>query len=379
MEQKFNYDNIRGVHLELTTKCNAMCPMCNRNFKGQVRDALPIVELTLDQIKKLFPPEFIKQLNLISLCGVYGEPICNNYLFEILNYLYECNPNLDIDLYTNGGIHNIKWWRELANIMKKHNAMVIFGIDGIGKTHSLHRCNTDYETVLSHAKAYIDAGGKAQWDFIVFKHNEHQVEDARLLSKKLGFSSFQVKKTSRFFKTLYETDEKLDSTILKYGKHPVYNSEGELIYYIELPTNPNYINKSEDRLLKIVKKYGTLNEYFDSNEIECGALKSGGIFISADGEVFPCCTIYQQICYKKIHNVTDETELNEYNIYRKYNLSGFDNPIKEIMKCGFFDELLTSFNRIGLEQGKPKSCSRTCGKRLELHKNSHTTEIKYDN
>ena len=65
-------------------------------------------------------------------------------------------------------------------------------------------------------KLLLMQGGIAQWDYIVFKHNEHQVEEARKLSKELGFFEFQIKKTSRFFKTLYENDEFLDSTILDY-------------------------------------------------------------------------------------------------------------------------------------------------------------------
>lgn len=36
--------------------------------------------------------------------------------------------------------------------------------------------------------------GKAQWDFIVFKYNENQVEVAKKISEELGFKSFQVKK-----------------------------------------------------------------------------------------------------------------------------------------------------------------------------------------
>lgn len=43
MENCFKYENIKGLHLELTTKCNAMCPMCNRNFRGRVRKKLPIM------------------------------------------------------------------------------------------------------------------------------------------------------------------------------------------------------------------------------------------------------------------------------------------------------------------------------------------------
>ena len=39
---------------------------------------------------------------MISICGVYGEPICDKDLKAILKYSYECNNNVDIDIYTNG-------------------------------------------------------------------------------------------------------------------------------------------------------------------------------------------------------------------------------------------------------------------------------------
>ena len=200
MKKIFGYENIRGMHLELTTKCNAMCPMCNRNFKGKVRENLPILELSLNDIKKILEPNFLKQLKLISLCGVYGEPICNKDFKAILKYFYTCNPKVDIDIYTNGDLYDDLWWANLAMIVKNYNCTVIFGIDGINDVHSLHRCNTKYERVINNAKTFIQNGGKAQWDFIVFKHNEGQVEKAKKISQDLGFYSFQIKKTSRFLK-----------------------------------------------------------------------------------------------------------------------------------------------------------------------------------
>ena len=229
------YKNIKGLHLELTTKCNAMCPMCNRNYKGKIRKELNLVELSLSDIQKILPKEFLEQLNLISLCGVYGEPICNKDLKDILKYIYSCNNKIQIDLYTNGSLYDEVWWADLARIMKPYNGSVIFGIDGDEFTHSLHRCNTDYKRIIRNAKAYINNGGIATWDFIVFKHNEHQVEDASRLSQELGFKEFQVKKTSRFLKNYYEYDGALDSTILPYGQHPVYNKNGEIIYCLEIP------------------------------------------------------------------------------------------------------------------------------------------------
>lgn len=81
-----SYNRITGMHLELTTKCNALCPMCARNYKGKVRDKLPLVELSLENCKQIFCYDFIKQLDLISICGVFGDPINAVELIEIIDY-----------------------------------------------------------------------------------------------------------------------------------------------------------------------------------------------------------------------------------------------------------------------------------------------------
>lgn len=371
--KRINYEEITGLHLELTTKCNAACPMCNRNFKGKVRNKLKMTELSLDDCKKILNVEFLKQLKLISMCGVFGDPINDKDLLEILDYIYSINSNIVINIYTNGSLYDIDWWKDLAKRLK--NGRVIFGIDGLDGISELHRCKTNFKKVIENAKAFIDAGGLAQWDYIVFKHNEHQVEEARKLSKKLGFFEFQIKKTSRFFKTLYENDEFLDSTILDYGKHPVYDAKGNIKYYIEMPDNKEYRNNTEDEIFEKINSNKTFNKYLDSVHIECQTVKTKGIFISAFGEVFPCCTVYQQVCYGSIFGVNDSQELNEYNIYKKYDLSAFNHSIKEIVMGTFFENIQDSFSKKSILEGKCKSCSRACGKNLDIHGATHTKEV----
>ena len=375
--KKFDYKKVNGLHLELTTKCNAMCPMCNRNFKGKIRDNLVLRELSLDEIKNILPVSFLKQLKIISLCGVYGEPICNSQLKPIIKYFFESNPSLKIDVYTNGGLFNEEWWADLASIMKGYDGTVIFGIDGIDEVHSLHRCKVDIHTVMKNAKSFIDNGGTAQWDFIAFRHNEGQIEAAEKLSKEMGFKIFQIKKTSRFLKTFYEKDNKLDSTILEFGKHPVYDDKGKHIYDLELPLDELYRNNKDKLFEEKIKEYGSIEKYLDSVEISCDAINNGGVFISAFGELFPCCSVYQQVCYKTVHGVKDKDELNEYNLYRKCSLSLFEHSIEEIINGEFFSSLLESFKCKSIKEGKPKCCSRTCGKEIDYQGSCHTKKISY--
>lgn len=370
------YDKITGIHLELTTKCNAACPMCARNYRGRTRENLELVDLGLNECKKILTSDFLGQIEFISICGVLGDPVNNADLLEIIEYIYSCNEKIFINLYTNGSIHEEDWWKKLASIMKK--GCVIFGIDGIDEVSSIYRRNTDVNIVFRNAKAYMAAGGIAKWDYIAFKHNEYQIEDARKLSKEMGFAHFQVKKTSRFFKSLYEMDSSLDSTILEYGKHPIFDNKENIVGYLELPDNGEYRNECENQLFEIIDKYDSIEAYFDFVEIECQSIKTRGIFISAKGEIFPCCTVYQQVCYGRFFNVNDESELNEFKIWEKDNTSALVHSIKEIVEGQAFQKLQQNWKVESIKAGKPKSCCRTCGKCLNMHLAQHKQEYRKD-
>ena len=69
----YTYQDIKAVHLELTERCQAACPMCPRTGNKELNNA----ELSLDDIKLIFPEHFVKQLTHFSLCGaiVTGKQI----------------------------------------------------------------------------------------------------------------------------------------------------------------------------------------------------------------------------------------------------------------------------------------------------------------
>ena len=67
--------DIRQVQIELTTRCNARCPMCMRNYRGlDYNSGYPVTELTLEHIKHILKPDFLKQLTKgISFNGNLGD------------------------------------------------------------------------------------------------------------------------------------------------------------------------------------------------------------------------------------------------------------------------------------------------------------------
>lgn len=112
------------------------------------------------------------------------------------------------------------WWSRIAPLLGE----CVFAIGGLQDTHSLYRRGTDFKTVLRNAQAFIRAGGTATWAFVIFKHNEHQVEEARRLSREMGFLSFRLKKTKRFF----EAGKLLQKT-------KVCDKEGNVEYFLGPP------------------------------------------------------------------------------------------------------------------------------------------------
>lgn len=316
----YSLNDIKSVHLEITSKCQAKCPMCPRNMQGGVLNPfVELTEITLEQFKEWFPVNFIKQLNHLYMCGNLGDPMIAKDTTEIFRYLRENNQTITLNMHTNGSGRNDKWWKDLAEL----NVSVIFGIDGLADTHSIYRINTDFNKIIKNAKTFIDHGGNARWDMIVFQHNEHQVEDCRELSKELGFNEFTVKHTSRF----------------RNGKLNVLNDEGKTI-------NILYPTLSSKNMIPKIKQ--AESEILPN--INCKVVEYNQIYVGADGTVTPCCWI----------NIKHE-ELTSSARYEYLDTIGYWPNLKkqtltEIFDSGYFASIEKTWTTCGL-----KICSRQCG------------------
>lgn len=62
----------------------------------------------------------------------------------------------------------------------------MFSIDSLKDTNSIYRVDSQWNKLMENASAYLKFGAKARWDFLVFKHNEHQVEQAQASAKIKG-------------------------------------------------------------------------------------------------------------------------------------------------------------------------------------------------
>lgn len=347
----YNYSDIKTVHLEITAKCNASCPMCLRNVVGgAVNPQLPITELSLEDITKIFSVSFIKQLDKIYMCGNYGDPMVAKDSLSAFQFFRSINKHLTLEMFTNGSGRSINWWKDLAKVTDR----VHFSIDGLEDTNSIYRRGTNFEKIKSNAEAYILSGGKAIWDFIVFEHNEHQVEQARTLSQKMGFHKFVVKKTGRFYSN--------QKSQVKQAQE-VLNNKGELEYYLKMPNNPKYQNQSLKKEKDLTTEYGSLHNYLNQTSIQCRVQQEKSIYISAEAFVFPCCWTANQLYpwyFKKrssqLWKLIDELPNKEFDLCAK------TQSIQKIVESDFFQKHIPqSWLGTDIQKDKLRVCAKTCG------------------
>ena len=348
----YKYSQIKTVHLELSSKCNASCPMCLRNIcGGAINPQLPLTELSLEDIKKIMPLDFLKQLNRIYMCGNYGDSIIARDTLEIFKFFRKANSSLKLSLFTNAGAKSPNWWKKLAQVIDS----VHFSIDGLEDTNSIYRRGTDFKKIIENAKNYIAEGGHAIWDFIVFHHNEHQVETAKNLAKTMGFAEFVVKKTGRFFSN-QKSQVKKEQIIL--------NKKGQPEAVLKMPKDPVYQNRSLQKEEELSKKYGSLHNYLNQTKIFCKVSEEKSLYLSAEALVFPCCWTANQLYpwyFRK--NSSQICQLIEQLPEKKNSLSAKKYSIQEIVQGDFFQKMIpNSWLGKDITRDKLRVCAKTCGK-----------------
>lgn len=241
----FNKDNIQVLQIEPTVNCNAECPQCPRYDGEHVNPGLPQHELTVERIQQQVDLDLIKNLNKVFMCGNFGEPAMALNTLEIFQWFRQQNHTITLGMNTNGSVKSTRWWHKLGQLFDQPNDYVVFSIDGLEDTNAVYRRNTAWHRIIENAQAFINAGGTAHWDMLVFEHNQHQVDQCVVLAKQLGFKRLRYKVSKRF-----------DTKPIEWLQPP----RG----YVPVPQKT-------------------------PNEIQCDSLTNQVVYMDSNGTLYPCC------------------------------------------------------------------------------------------
>ena len=246
--------DIKWLHIELSSKCNAWCPACPRNNNGYgLTEGLVEQDLSTARVTEVINQ--LPNLSVIQLCGNLGDPIIAKNIIEIIDLAISCK--LKIQIHTNGSLRSTSWWAELGSKLKDIDHDIWFGLDGIDSVHEIYRQGTSYKKIIKNAQAFIQAGGYATWQFIPYAHNEHQIMSCIKTSQSLGFKKFKLAKSFRDVTTV---------------RHYKTGTEFEL-------APP----KSMPNLLRMPGKKTAV-------EVEnCMHISQPSVYLSATGKISTCC------------------------------------------------------------------------------------------
>lgn len=333
-----DFNDIRDVHLEISSLCNASCPWCPRTFWGYPHNGgYPEVNLLLEQVQKIFQPTFLTQLDSICINGNFGDIVMNPEGPDIVDYFFSVNSKLSISISTNGGARDAKFWTRLAQTPVK----VWFCLDGLEDTHHLYRQNTVWATVIRNAQTFILAGGHAVWKMIEFDHNRHQIDACRGLSKKLGFAEFKIINDGR-------------------NTAPVFNGQGELTHVLG--------DYSGEKSFEVLFHKKTTNQILlediiidrtPATNVSCKTKKLKSIYIAATGDVSPCCWTG---FYPKTYGAGQYHEAaNAQLIPLIAKNNALEYPLEECIK--WFKSVENAWKNTNYTQGRLLICDDVCGQK----------------
>jgi len=359
----YRYEDIKEVHLEITQRCQAACPMCDRNMNGGADNPhITNAELSHEDCVKIFKPSFIKQLKTMYMCGNLGDPIIARDTLEVFRYFRTHNPNMWLSMNTNAGAKDEAWWRELAKVFGRMGA-VIFSVDGLRDTNHLYRQNVVWDNVERNMRAFIDAGGRARWDYLIFQHNEHQVEQAEALAKVWGCEKFVKKKSGRFITT----------DIKPKNEHQAVNRKGSDTQKLQKPTQEQNQNLALLKQKEIEKSYGSMANYLDKCSVTCKVAKQGSIFVTAEGLLMPCCWTAGRM-YKWWHNDPRVEQIWDHIDFAggKQGINIINNDIKTVVNGKLINSISDSWKKESIAQGKLGVCAQKCGSEFDPYAEQFT-------
>jgi len=297
---------VKWIDIELTSFCGIHCEGCFRELSDYAKDVNNKKILSLETIKEKFKKEDFPDIEIINFCGSVDEPTTHPDFFKIIEHFSDWGAHINIA--TSGSLRTIKWWTKLASILPENHA-VTFGIDGVDKTSEIYRRGSKFNIVEKNYRAFIKAGGRATWQFIVFEHNKHQEQEVKILARDEGFNE------------------------VKY----IYSHREDV---------KNITHKKVERI--------------ESKEIECKYKAQGRIFVNHMGNVIPCCHLNSEMLEYSVgrkENTMFTDILNENAGELSVNLKY--NGIKEVMEGDVFNGIMDSW-----DTNKPvQKCLKTCKKK----------------
>jgi MoaA/NifB/PqqE/SkfB family radical SAM enzyme len=296
-----------SFHIEPTSKCTLECPLCDRTWFYETFKKRNLHEIDVDSVIN-----FVGVKSNVTLCGNNGDPIYHSQFLELCQRFKDNGCTLSI--HTNGSAKSKPWWEQFKNILTNSDR-ITFAIDGLEDTNHIYRKNAKWNSIMMAVETLRNSDFKMIWKFIPFKHNQHQINDAETLSKKIGFDHFLLEPSPRWLDNQeLMPDEKFTDISYKKSKKILDDS--------------TFTTSISPKCLK-------------------NDLPSKTLYIDAEGDFYPCCWIGT---YRYKYRSIFSPKKNSFNIK--------NNTLEQILKNTSVKEFFESTKQF---TSAHECCKIKCG------------------
>lgn len=176
------------IRLEASNICQLRCPLCS-NTRGKIQRR---GYLRLNDFKMLAEKSpYLKEVELSN----WGEIFLNPDLLGIMEYAWKHGVHLYCE---NGANLNNVSEEVLEGLVKYQFKSIMCSIDGASQaTYGQYRIGGKFSTVIEnikkiniYKKRYASRFPLLSWQFVVFPHNEHEIDQARKMASQLGMGFY---------------------------------------------------------------------------------------------------------------------------------------------------------------------------------------------
>ena len=179
--------------IDTTNICQLQCPLCHTGLGTVNRDKgfmhFDTYARVVDQIE-----DSCVWLSLYS----WGEPFLNPQIDRFIAYAHEKR----IATLVSSNLNKPLTPEMAERLVRSGLDVLIISMDGITQdVYQVYRVNGHLDRVLDNIRLLVQKRAELgsatpvlEWQFIVMRHNEHQVEDARRMAGELGIDQFTPKR-----------------------------------------------------------------------------------------------------------------------------------------------------------------------------------------
>lgn len=292
VEYRMHKTELRGkpyvIFVDPINLCNLKCPLCPTGT-GSLQRAQG--QMKLDEFKHVI--DHVSPWAYEVVLYNWGEPLMNHQIFEMVEYAH--SKNLGTSMSSNLTVVRPG---AIDSLVESGLENLTVSIDGASQeTYGKYRVGGDFGKVMTNLRALLERREQlgrhnpiVEWQFIVMRHNEHEIEQARAMANDVGVDLVSFIPVALPFEVKGPEAAAMEEEW--FSTHPEYR-------YKEAATGWSVTKGPWRRWFSWLPQYRGLDKTagsgrdMEDTRVPCFYLYRS-ITVNPGGGVAPCCIIYDE-------------------------------------------------------------------------------------